>query len=98
MKSTPHRRRRRATGTAGLALASAALAVLSAAGCSSSGSSAPPASGTTAAGTTAAGSSSAAASGQKVTLTFWTWVPNIDKVVALWNQAHPDIQVNVQVQ
>jgi ABC-type glycerol-3-phosphate transport system substrate-binding protein len=103
MKSTPHRRRRRVTGTAGLALASAALAVLSAAACSSSGSSTPPASGTTAAASPAstsagAGSSSAAASGQTVKLTFWTWVPNIDKVVALWNQAHPDIQVQVQVQ
>src|SRR5215469_925922 len=101
MKSTPHRRRRRATGTAGLALASAALAVLSAAACSSSSSSTPPASGTTAGTSTGAAASSApasAASGQKVTLTFWTWVPNIDKVVALWNQAHPDIQVQVQVQ
>ena len=103
MKSTPHRRRRRVTGTAGLALASrvlaiTGLAVLSAAACSSSSSSAPPASGTTAAAPTAAGSSSAAASGQTVKLTFWTWVPNVDKVVALWNQAHPDIQVQVQVQ
>ena len=35
---------------------------------------------------------------QKVTLTFWTWVPNMDKVVAIWNKAHPDIQVQVQVQ
>ena len=39
-----------------------------------------------------------AASGQKVTLTFWTWVPNMDKVVAIWNKAHPDIQVQVQAQ
>ena len=39
-----------------------------------------------------------AASGQKVKLTFWTWVPNMDKVVAIWNKAHPDIQVQVQVQ
>ena len=38
------------------------------------------------------------ASGQKVTLTFWTWVPNMDKVVAIWNKAHPDIQVQVQTQ
>jgi multiple sugar transport system substrate-binding protein len=30
-----------------------------------------------------------------VTLTFWSWVPNIDKIVATWNQANPDIQVKV---
>jgi multiple sugar transport system substrate-binding protein len=30
---------------------------------------------------------------EKVTLTFWSWVPNIDKVVALWNAANPNIQV-----
>jgi multiple sugar transport system substrate-binding protein len=35
---------------------------------------------------------------QKVTLTFWTWVPDISKVVAIWNKAHPDIQVQVQTQ
>jgi multiple sugar transport system substrate-binding protein len=28
-----------------------------------------------------------------VKLTFWSWVPNIDKVVATWNAANPDIQV-----
>lgn len=33
-----------------------------------------------------------------MTLTFWSWVPNLDKVVAIWNQAHPDVQVQVQVQ
>src|SRR3954471_17715463 len=27
------------------------------------------------------------------TLTFWSWVPNIDKVVATWNSAHPEITV-----
>ncbi len=30
-----------------------------------------------------------------VHLTFWSWVPNIDKVVGTWNAAHPDIQVTV---
>ena len=65
------------------AIAGAALAALVAAGCSSSPSS--PA------------SSSSPASG-KVTLTFWTWVPNMDKIVAIWNKAHPDIQVQVQTQ
>src|SRR5712671_1980033 len=51
-----------------------------------------------AAGCSSGGSSSSAASGQKVSLTFWTWVPNMDKVVAIWNKAHPDIQVQVQNQ
>src|SRR3954454_2566135 len=37
----------------------------------------------------------ASASGGKITLTFWDWDPNIDKVVALWNSAHPDIQVKL---
>ncbi|HZR52547.1 MAG TPA: extracellular solute-binding protein [Streptosporangiaceae bacterium] len=58
------------------------LATLLAAGCSSSGGSTPP----------------ATAAGQKVTLQFWSWVPNLDKVVAIWNKAHPDIQVQLQVQ
>jgi len=30
---------------------------------------------------------------QKVTLTFWSWVPNMQKVVNVWNAAHPDIQI-----
>jgi multiple sugar transport system substrate-binding protein len=30
-----------------------------------------------------------------VKLTFWSWVPGIDKSVALWNSTHPDIQVTV---
>ena len=62
---------------------STVLATLVAAGCSSSGgsSSAPP---------SATSPSGQAASGQKVTLSFWTWVPNMDKVVAIWNKAHPD--------
>lgn len=36
------------------------------------------------------------ASGGKVALTFSTWVPGMDKVVALWNSANPDIQVKVK--
>jgi multiple sugar transport system substrate-binding protein len=45
----------------------------------------------------ACGGSPAPASGSsgKVTLTFWTWVPGIAKVVSLWNKAHPGIQVTV---
>lgn len=29
-----------------------------------------------------------------VTLTYWGWAPNMDKVVATWNASHKDIQVN----
>lgn len=32
----------------------------------------------------------------KVTLNFTTWVPGIQKVVQLWNEKNPDIQVKVQ--
>ena len=86
MKLLNPRRRVRATAIAGVT-----LAALVAAGCSSGGSSS-----TTAA--SGSSSSSSTASGQKATLTFWTWVPNMDKIVAAWNQAHPDIQVQVQTQ
>jgi multiple sugar transport system substrate-binding protein len=33
--------------------------------------------------------------GEKVELTFWSWVPGIDKAVALWNEENPDIQVKL---
>lgn len=36
--------------------------------------------------------------GQQVDLTFWSWVPHIDKVVALWNDSHPKIHVTVSKQ
>ncbi|HET9169642.1 MAG TPA: sugar ABC transporter substrate-binding protein, partial [Actinospica sp.] len=36
---------------------------------------------------------SSAASNQKVTLTFWSWVPNMQKIVNVWNASHPDIQI-----
>jgi multiple sugar transport system substrate-binding protein len=67
------------------AVAAGALAV---AACSS------PASSTSSASSTASSSAGTSSSG-KVTLTFWTWVPGMSKVVSLWNQSHPDIQVNV---
>ena len=44
---------------------------------------------------TAAAASCAPASGP-VTLTFTSWVPDIQKVVDIWNQANPNIQVKVQ--
>jgi multiple sugar transport system substrate-binding protein len=34
----------------------------------------------------------------KVELTYWSWAPNMDKVVAGWNSAHPDIHVTVNKQ
>jgi multiple sugar transport system substrate-binding protein len=34
----------------------------------------------------------------KVELTYWSWAPNMDKVVAGWNAAHPDIHVTVNKQ
>lgn len=45
----------------------------------------------------AAGCSSSPASHSSgpVTLTFWTWVPHISKEVALFEQSHPGIKVNV---
>jgi len=36
--------------------------------------------------------------GGKVELTFWSWVPGLDKVVEQWNTAHPDIHVTVSKQ
>ena len=33
--------------------------------------------------------------GGNVELTFWTWAPGMDEVVAAWNEANPDIQVTV---
>src|SRR4051794_4790678 len=44
---------------------------------------------------TAAAASCAPASGP-VTLTFTSWVPDIQKVVDIWNAANPNIQVKVQ--
>ncbi len=34
--------------------------------------------------------------GQKITLTFWSWVPGIDKPVDLWNRENPEVQVAVE--
>ncbi|MEW1753871.1 ABC transporter substrate-binding protein [Streptomyces angustmyceticus] len=36
------------------------------------------------------------AKGQKIQLTFWSWVPGIDKPVDLWNRKHPEVQVKVE--
>jgi multiple sugar transport system substrate-binding protein len=45
-----------------------------------------------------AGSAAASAPAGPVSLTYWTWVPNMDKIVAVWNKAHPDIKVTVSKQ
>ncbi|MFE3553056.1 ABC transporter substrate-binding protein [Streptomyces kronopolitis] len=34
--------------------------------------------------------------GQRIRLTFWSWVPGIDKPVALWNRKNPEVQVTVE--
>jgi multiple sugar transport system substrate-binding protein len=39
-----------------------------------------------------------AKNGGKVELTYWSWAPDMDKVVAGWNAAHPDIHVTVNKQ
>ncbi|MEU4426868.1 extracellular solute-binding protein [Actinoplanes sp. NPDC024001] len=35
---------------------------------------------------------------EKVALTYWSWAPNMDKVVAAWNAKNPNIQVTVNKQ
>ncbi|GGI43759.1 multiple sugar transport system substrate-binding protein [Agromyces flavus] len=53
-----------------------------------------------AAGDSGSGGGDAAAScepaGEDVTLTFTSWIPGIEDAVAVWNEANPDIQVEVQ--
>ncbi|GAA2683561.1 sugar ABC transporter substrate-binding protein [Actinoplanes palleronii] len=39
-----------------------------------------------------------ATSNEKVALTYWSWAPNMDKVVEGWNSTHPNIQVTVNKQ
>jgi multiple sugar transport system substrate-binding protein len=94
---SPRRGTRRVRVTA---IAAAALATLVAAGCSSQGSasSTPTTSASGAASSSSPSSASSASSSAKVTLSFWSWAPDLNKVVAIWNASHPDIQVQVQVQ
>ncbi len=51
----------------------------------------------TAVAATGCGSSDDSGDGP-VELTYWAWAPGLDKVVELWNEAHPDIQVTVKEQ
>src|SRR5437879_1037680 len=39
-------------------------------------------------------SGSSSTSSGPVTLTYWAWIPGMDKQVALFNQSHPNIHVN----
>ncbi|HEX7374547.1 MAG TPA: extracellular solute-binding protein, partial [Steroidobacteraceae bacterium] len=50
------------------------------------------------AGTSDNTSNDNSSSNQKVNLTYWAWAPNLDKVVAIWNKSHPNIQVTVNKQ
>lgn len=44
------------------------------------------------------GAASGGSSQEKVELTYWAWAPNLDKVVDIWNKAHPNIHVTVNKQ
>ncbi|MBD8538398.1 ABC transporter substrate-binding protein [Frigoribacterium sp. CFBP 8751] len=44
------------------------------------------------------GAGGGAADDGPVELSYWAWAPNLDKVVDLWNQDNPDIQVTVNKQ
>jgi multiple sugar transport system substrate-binding protein len=79
MKSSVPRSRYR--GRLLLAVGAVMAGALALAACSSGGSS--------------SGGSAAPASGGKVTLTFWSWVPGISQSVNIWNKTHPDIHVNL---
>jgi multiple sugar transport system substrate-binding protein len=46
-------------------------------------------------GSTTTGNTTAASSGP-VNLTYWSWIPGIDKQVALFNQTHKDVHVTIQ--
>jgi len=46
-------------------------------------------------GGTATTSPDSGGSGEPVELTFWSWMTNIKDVVAIWNNANPDIHVTV---
>ncbi|WP_454050579.1 ABC transporter substrate-binding protein [Cellulomonas sp. Marseille-Q8402] len=36
------------------------------------------------------------APGEQIELTFWSWVPGVDKAVDLWNEENPDVQVKLE--
>lgn len=65
------------------AIAVAAALALSMAGCSPAASTSP---------------SGVATESGPVSLSYWAWAPNMDKVVAIWNKSHPDTKVTVYKQ
>jgi multiple sugar transport system substrate-binding protein len=81
-----NRRLRWAATCCALTLAAAVVAACS----SSANTSTPPA------GQGSSTGSGNSTSAQKVNLTFWQWVPGMDKAVALWNSTHPNIHVTLQ--
>ncbi len=66
----------------------ALLSAVALAGCSSGTSSSE--------GTDGGAAGACEPSGGQVDLTFTTWIPGMEDVVAIWNDANPDIQVTVQ--
>ncbi len=74
-------------------IAAAAAASLVAAACGSSSAASSTATTTGSSGSTSASASPGSTS--VVNLTFWSWVPNIQSAVTLWNQTHPTIQVHL---
>lgn len=72
------------TRTRTAAVVGLAVTALLAAGCSG--------------GSDSSGDGTTAGSDGPVKLTFWTWAPGMDEVVADWNAANPDIQVTVNKQ
>ncbi|MBN9327161.1 MAG: sugar ABC transporter substrate-binding protein [Cellulomonas sp. 73-145] len=54
--------------------------------------------GGSAGGSTAGSTGGSTAAGGKVDLTFWTWAPGMDAIVAKWNAENPNIQVTVNKQ
>ena len=49
-------------------------------------------------GSDSAPEATAPKAGEKVELNFWSWAPDMDKTVEVWNQSHPDIHVTVNKQ
>ena len=37
-----------------------------------------------------------AASGEKITLKYWSWLKDLQKVADIWNESHPNIQVEAE--
>ncbi len=92
MRETRWSRRLPAILTGGMLLLAAACS----SGSTGSASSSSAASGSGGGGGGGGGDCAAAASGEKVNLSFYSWIPGIEKVVQTWNAANPDIQVDVK--